>query len=200
MNSVNIKWNKATLFQRTQKLLRALGDVGKDDWLKSDLGKFTRDVVYKRVKSGKGVNSDKTPFLITKSVSLKPLSKSYRRYRQTGIVEFVAKKWYGRIYEKVNVKFHTGVPALGPFGRPGKSNLTFSGQMLQSMSWDVTKSGFIVLIPETRRREGKLTNAQLARYLAKKGRPFMNLTSGESRIVKSRMKKQIQQKLKKLLR
>lgn len=183
-------------------LLSALGQIQKDAFFKADLAKFTRDMVYKRVKSGKGVSSDKTKFFRTTAKQLKPLSKRYKKWRQTGIVEFEAKKWYGGIYERVQVSFMTkgGAPALGEFGRPGKSNLTLSGELLNSMSYDVTKTGFLVIIPETRRRTGKITNAQLAKYLSKQGRPFMNLTAGESRILKSRMKKQVQKKLRQLLK
>lgn len=198
----NIRWNQAKLFSKAKRLFSTLGDIAADDFLKRDLAQFTRSMIYKRVKSGKGVNSTKTPFALTRSERLKPLSKGYRRYRSTGIVEFEAKRYFkkgGQFYEKVNVKINVGRPALGEYGSPGKSNLTLSGQLLNSMTFNISKFGFSIIIPETKRRGSEITNAKLARYV-QKDRPFMNLTSGEIRIVKSRMKLQIQKRLKKLLK
>lgn len=196
--TVEVKWNKATLFQKTRKILNKLGDIAGDEYLKRDLAEFTRSMLYKRIKAGKGVSSDRTPMILTNMVTLKPLSKQYKRYRATGFVTFMAKKYYGRLYEKVEVNFNVGVPALGEFGKASKSNLTFSGQMLSSMTFNIRKYGFTVYIPNTLRRGSKITNAQLAQYVSQNGRPFMNLTAGESRIVKSRMRTQIQKRLRKL--
>lgn len=197
---MTVKWDQASLFRKTQRLLSSLGDIAGDSFLKRDLASFTRDMLYKRIKSGKGVTSDRTPFASTSAVQLKPLSKNYKRYRRTGYATFTAKKYYGRIYEQVNVEFYVGKPALGEFGRADKSNLTLSGQLLRSMQFDIKKFGFVILIPETARRGSKITNAKLARYLSENGRPFMNLTAGEIRVVKSRMAKQIQKRLKSLLK
>lgn len=197
---ITIKWKKGKPFKGITDVLSALNKVTQDNDLKIDLAKFTKDMVWKRVKSGKGVDSDKRPFLITKAVRLKPLSKGYKRYRRTGIVEFKAKKYYKSLYEVVDVKINVGKPALGEFGAPDRSNLTLSGQLLDSMTFDIKKLGFVVLIPATKRRGESITNSQLAKYLSRAGRPFMSLTAGESRILKSRMKIQIQKKLRKLLR
>ena len=200
MSEVRIKWNQATLLAKASRLFKSLGDIAADDFLKRDLAELTRSIVYKRVKSGKGVNSDTRPFALTSAKRLTPLSSQYKKYRRSGIVEFEARKNYGNVFERVQVKINVGIPALGEFGSPTKSNLTFTGQMLSSMTFDIKKFGFIVFIPETRRRGEKITNAQLARYVSENGRPFMNLTAGEIRIVKSRMRKQIQKRLRKLLR
>lgn len=191
---------KKTPFKEISRRLSALKEVVNDNSLKMDLAKFTRDLVYKRVKSGKGVNSDRRASAVTSHQKLKPLSKGYKRWRATGWVSFKAKKYYGSVYEVVDVNFYVGIPALGEFGAPNRSNLTLTGQMLGSMQFDIKKYGFVVLIPETRRREGGLTNAQLARHHSNNGRPFMALTSGESRIIKSKMKKEIQKRLRSVLR
>lgn len=208
--TVRLKFDQAKLFKKAQMLFKSLGDVAADDFLKRDLAILTKNILYKRIKSGKGVNSDKSPFLLTRAVSLKPLSKQYKNFRRTGIVSFMAKRYHYASkkslgFEVVKVEFQlgylgSGAPNLGPFGRAGKSNLTMSGQMLESIQFDIKKYGYVILIPETKRREGKLTNAQVARFVAKQGRPFMNLTAGEIRIVKSRMREQIRKRLKKLLR
>ena len=207
MTGVTLKWKQANIFQKTQKLFNSLGEVAGDNFLKQDLARFTRDMVYKRVKSGKGVSSDKVAIGRAQPIRFKPLSKNYKYFRQSGIARFQAKRYHynsktGRKlgYEMVEVKIKVGQPALGEYGSPNKSNLTLSGQMLNSMSFDIKKFGFVVMIPETARRGAKFTNAQLARWVSKAGRPFMNLTAGEERIVKSRMRKTIQRQLRKLLK
>jgi hypothetical protein len=198
--TASVRWNQATLFKKVEKIFQGLQKVAGDDFLKRDLARLTKDIIFKRVKSGKGVSSDKSPVGFARPVQLKPLSKGYKRYRRTGWVSFKAKKWYGGIYEEVDVDFYAGKPALGEFARPDKSNLTFSGQLLRSLTFEVKKYGFMVYIPETVRRGSKITNAQLARYLSKQGRPFMNLTAGELRIVKSRMRQQIRKALKRVIK
>lgn len=205
--SASVKFNQQSLFTKAYRLLRTLGEISKDDYLKRDLAQFTKDMLYKRVKSGKGVNSDRSAFEVTSHQRLRPLSKNYKRYRRTGIVEFEAFRHHynsakGRHLggEKVKVSINVGKPALGEFGTPEKSNLTFTGQLLASISINIKKFGFTIYIPETKRRGENITNAQLARYVSQNGRPFMNLTAGEIRIVKSRMKKTIQKSLKRLLK
>lgn len=189
--------------ENIKKRIKAIGAINNDSSLKAEMARFTRDMVYKRVKSGKGVNADNKPVRATSHQKLKKLSKNYVTFRKTGYVNFRAKKYFkkgGSFYEWVDVKFYVGQPALGEFGAPARSNLTFTGQMLKSMTFDTTKRGFVVLIPATRRREGKLTNSQLAIYLSQGGRPFMALTAGESRILKSNLKKAIQKRMRKLIR
>lgn len=195
--SASVKFNQQSLFTKAYRLLRTLGEISKDDYLKRDLAQFTKDMLYKRVKSGKGVNSDRSAFEVTSHQRLRPLSKNYKRYRRTGIVEFEATNKKGK---KVKASINVGKPALGEFGTPEKSNLTFTGQLLASISINIKKFGFTIYIPETKRRGENITNAQLARYVSQNGRPFMNLTAGEIRIVKSRMKKTIQKSLKRLLK
>ena len=186
-----------------RKRLEALRTVVNDADLKRDLAKSTRDMVYKRVKAGRGVNSDRRSIKATSHKRLKPLSKPYVRFRRTGWVSFKAKQYFkkgGTFYEVKDVNFYVGIPALGEFGAPARSNLTLSGEMLKSMQFEIKKFGFTILIPETKRRGGSLTNAQLARYHSESGRPFMALTSGESRIIQSRMKSQVQKRIRPLLR
>lgn len=198
--TASLKWNKASLFQKTKRLFAALGDISRDDFLKRDLAQLTKEIIYKRVKSGKGVSSDSSPFIVTRFQRLSPLSANYKAYRRAGRVQFTAMVKRRGGMKKVKVSFQTrNFPGLGEFASPTKSNLTFTGQMLNSMTFDIKRLGFTILIPETRRREGKATNAQVARWVSQAGRPFMNLTAGEHRIVKSRMKKILQRELKRLL-
>lgn len=69
----------------------------------------------------------------------------------------------------------------------GKSNLTFSGQLMRSMGVRKIRRGSVVIGPSRKVRkkifvgEKRLTNEKLAEYLANKGRPFNYLTKPELR-------------------
>ena len=76
--TASIKWDQASLFRKARRLFKALGDVSADVNLKRDLAQLTKDIVYKRVKSGKGVASDRVSIGLTRAVQLKPLSKGYK--------------------------------------------------------------------------------------------------------------------------
>ena len=122
-----------------------------------ELAKEAAELVYKRVKSGKGVDSDTSDSPSGKS--LKPLSFRYKKFRE---------KYDGQ---------------TGPFFSVGKSNLTLTGQMLGAMKWKITKLGFEIYIAKTSRNDSDSTNAEIAEYVAKQGRPFLALTVKEQRII-----------------
>lgn len=63
---------------------------------------------------------------------------------------------------------------------PGKSNLTFSGQLLRSLVV-IAKKGQVTIRANNRRRKEGFTNNQLAEFVSEQGRPFMGLTVGELR-------------------
>lgn len=67
---------------------------------------------------------------------------------------------------------------LDPTTKAGTSNLTFSGQMLRSMTVKSVSNSVVTFGPNDRRRKGGLTNAALAEIL-KVNRPFNNLSAKE---------------------
>lgn len=71
---------------------------------------------------------------------------------------------------------------LSPLTKPKKSNLTLSGQLLDSMKIKSLKARSAVIGPSGNRSgrfAGDLNNEELATVLAKKGRTFNNLTIPE---------------------
>lgn len=64
---------------------------------------------------------------------------------------------------------------LSPTTGPRKSNLTFTGQMLESVKVIKPKDGRIVIGPKGYRTDGK-TNEKIAGYQVDQGRVFMNLS------------------------
>lgn len=148
-----------------------------DKELLRDIADMTRQIIYDRVKIGKGIDSEENPSNLR---SLKPLSRRYVEYR---------KKIVGK---------------LGRFGSPGRSNLTLTGQMLESMVGKANKKGIIISIPKTRRRklrpsDQSLTNDDVYEFV-RKLRPFLALSKGETRIIEQEHLKRAERILKQKLK
>ena len=127
------------------------------------LAKKARDIIYKRTKSGRGV-TDVGPR--AQPARLARLSTPYvERRKKTGVA--------------------------GPFGSPGKSNLTYSGQMLESIRVQANARGFRVEIPNTRRANSNLTNSRVAQYVQDNGRPFFALTQDEIQILVREIEREV---------
>ena len=109
------------------------------------------DVIQRRTRSGKGV---KRPGGST--FRLKPLSKNYIKFR------------------RANASRLSGLTS------PGKSNLTFTGQLLYSLGLKKA-SKRIVIEPQGTRVDGK-SNAEVARHVSKV-RPFLALSKDEQAFV-----------------
>lgn len=163
---------KTTIFLR-DKLI--------DNKLTNDIGKFARDRIYSFTKSGKS--------LVT-GAALKTLSTGYKKYRSK--------------FEKANPG------SVGKVFRPGKSNLTFTGQMLDALSYTARpiKKLIEVFVESTARqplpsvKKGKPTindpksNAEVAREVSKKGRPFVGLDATGVKRIKQMIINDLRRKLK----
>lgn len=108
----------------------------------ADVGKFTVDLIVKRTRLGYGVSKN-----FSEKQKLAALSKKYILTRRD-------------------------FPRLSPTTTPRKSNLTRTGQMLESLKFKYTGPGAISIEPTGTRDDGR-TNAQIAQYNAEggKGRP-----------------------------
>lgn len=103
-----------------------------------DVGVFARDLIVKRTRLGYGVEKD-----FDSKQKLAKLSSKYVKRR----------------------KMFNGLSA---YTTPNKSNLTLTGQMLDSII-SVTKDKIIEIKPSGRRDDGK-RNADIARYAEEGGR------------------------------
>lgn len=188
--------------------LEKLGKIINSKSVNDRLARKCREIIYRRVKAGYGVNRDNLPAESTNQVKLKPLSKSYIAYRE-GKVQFFRGK-DGHIYP-VDLKgyarkniggkkaYQAFAPQLGPFGSPRKSNATFSGEMMESIFMRSTDEGFQLLIAtRTRKDNPRLTNKRVSEYYSK-DRPFFALTAGEVRILTRELESIIKQYIEKNL-
>jgi len=118
------------------------------------VGKKAKDVIRKRVKSGYGVNNSASSKAVRQK--LKPLSPGYIKSRRRIV--------------------------LGEFGKPSRSNLTLTGEMLNSILVKVfAVKGVVLEVNRKTRRDGN-TNAEIAAFTSI-DRPWFNLTIPEQRII-----------------
>jgi len=141
------------------------------------LGERGADILYKRVKSGYGVSNDKKQF--PKRDKLDGLEDStIRQRRERGV--------------------------SGKFGSPGRSNLTDTGQLLESFEVTGKQGQFNIDIPNTKRQKRggekkSRTNAEVAEHVSDNGRPFFALTKAEQQILAKEVKDTIRSKLRGLI-
>lgn len=129
---------------------------------KNKLGEEITSMIYKRTKSGKSLSAKEGGG----TSPLKPLSVGYKKFR---------KKYKDYL--------------LGEYASVNKSNLTFSGQMLDALKYKLQGDKIVVYIDNTTRkptipgRKEKIpTNSGVAEDVSKK-RPFLGITEGETRII-----------------
>lgn len=115
----------------------------------TSVGNFVIDLIVKRTRLGYGVSRQ-----FGAKTSLKPLSMGYRAFR-------------------------TRNPALSPTTSAGKSNLTFSGQMLDSVKIIRAQNGKVSFGPTGGRQDSSLTNLQVAAIQERQGRIFNRVSQLE---------------------
>ncbi len=138
----------------------------------NDLGKF-----FKGLKSATqtAVNKKAMDFLAKSAITI-IVKRTRLGYgvKKDGGARFALSsiKWTDR-YAKLRKSY-----PLDSTTRPGKHNLTLTGQMLRSVRvLETTKDG-VVIGPQGLRDDGK-TNEDIAKWNAKRGRVFMNLSQNE---------------------
>lgn len=78
----------------------------------------------------------------------------------------------------------------------GKSNLTFSGQLLNSLTIISANVKNVVIGAVGSRRDSKANNAEVAGYVAEQGRKFLNLSNVEKKRLADQIKRDVIQALK----
>lgn len=151
------------------------------------LAKIAKDIVVKRSRLGFGVR-----FPEGKRSRFDKLSSSYVAQRKNQVRFYTDERGQLRKIPKPTgkakknqgsrggtFKFPEGSrhPDLSKTTSPGKSNITFTGQLLKSLKSRVS-SGRITIGPSGTRKDGK-TNQQIVAFLNDQGRIFLNLSDNE---------------------
>lgn len=159
---------------RTKELARAITEVMPSILDPDNMRKYAQmgaDMVRLRTRLGSGVardGADKAP--------LKPLAESTKARRE-------AMQASGR---------------LSSLTSPGKSNLTATGQMLESITVTEVRYGAASVGPSGSRDDGK-SNAEVAEHVTDAGRPFNNLSRVETKRLLDAVRRDIRNAAKKLL-
>lgn len=170
---------KVKNLDRVFRKLSSVLDVANRKDVLTNLGQFASDRIVNTTKSGKSLVTD------SKILGLKNLTIKIR-------------KWWK---EK-------GKP-VGRLFSPRRSNLTMTGQMLDAVQFKVIeaeKKVNIFVAPTSRPIEGptlrgqrpeRLTNEQVARKVAKDGRPFMGMDDLGKRRMIEQVRRTVREEIKK---
>lgn len=178
------KNNSDEVYSRIEKKIEdARLNVFKKSRLKK-IADFAANLIKKRTRLGYG-SEDR------KKGKLKKLSESYKQQR-AGKVAFARGK-YGQTYSyKPEEK-----PKLSTATTPAKSNLTNSGQMLDSIKGRSPADGYIQIYMDSKRNDG-LTNQEV-REFSEKDRPFFELTEAERKQISREVREELRIEFKKSL-
>lgn len=139
---------KVNMRQFEQDMAKVFKELEKPE-LMQEIGDAAAERLVKRTRLGKGVAENGA-----EAQPLKPLSDGYKDSR---------KKNRG---------------GLSPLTTPGKSNLTRTSQMLNSIKALRPSRGKVLITPTGSRSESDLTNEEVAGYVSR-DRPFLNLSKAE---------------------
>lgn len=132
-----------------------------------------------RTQLGFGVGSN------GKQITLKRLSDSYRAQRRGDIAFFTTASGVVIPYFPVNP------PRLSSKTSPYKSNLTKTGEMLESLTGRVKNNQILVNVTGLRKDGSGLTNKEVKDFVEDGGRRFLSLTSGERKELAREIKNRI---------
>lgn len=134
-----------------------------------EVGETAVEMLRTRTRLGYGVRQTRG-----KREKLKPLADSTKRVR-AGKLAFFKQRGVTVPYEP---DLEENKAKLHPLTRPAKSNLTMTGQMLDSFKVISVTNGKVIIGPSGSRKDG-LTNEQVAEFAEEMGRPFAYITDIE---------------------
>lgn len=148
--------------------------------LLTKLGQFAVERIFNTTKLGFSMAGGEKH-------KLKPLSEGYRRYRAK----------------------YQAVHPVGSFFSPSRSNLTFTGQMLDALTFKINQSKrlFEVFVKDSARdpvmpislrkqkEPPRMSNAEVAAEVADNGRPFIGLDTQATNRMRNEIIKDLRRKL-----
>lgn len=136
-------------FQKVQDRLQAAYKEAASPAVQMPIAEFALSLIVKRTRLGYGVRNN-----FGEKERLPQHSKRYIQVRKDS-------------------------PHLSETTSPTKSNLTFTGELLESVRVIKARDGKIVISPDGVRSDGRLTNLKLARILESKNRVFNRISELE---------------------
>ncbi len=133
-------------------------------------------MIYARTKTGKGLSEDVRSLDKKGAPSLKELDKLSKPY--------IAYRLKNR-------------GLLGSFAAPDRSNLTFKGELLEAVTANIVNGRAVVEIANVKHHSG-MNMRKLADKVSIEGRPFFGLSSTESKIFESFIKRKLRDRIRSL--
>jgi hypothetical protein len=170
----------------------------RDNKLLNELALYLKERVYSFTKRGKS--------LVTGD-SLKPLSPGYVKWRRklgSAKQKNPSKRRFDGFHTqhrlaifKKKKKRGTNIQT-GDFFSAARSNLTLTGQMLDALTTDVdtTIGQFKVTVKDNNRKDGEKTNLEVAKEVAKNGRPFLGVDAKGIDVMRRKVIADLRRKLK----
>lgn len=149
-----------------KRKLSNIEQLVREKGFRKDLADLGRRIIFTRTKLGKGVKKNAKA-----PTKLKKLSPDYKAFRQV-------------------------FKPIGSLGTPNKSNLTYTGEMLDSLKSETTLRGFRVFIPKSKRKDGE-TNSEVAKSVSRQ-RPFLRFAQTEMRQLENFINDEFERRLEKL--
>jgi hypothetical protein len=154
-------------------------------------GQLAADMIKLRTRLGSGVAKDGS-----EKQKLKPLSKTYIEVRK-GNLAFKTSPSTGKpIPFKPDA--NGAKMTLSNQTSPSKSNLTRSGQLLDSEGVTSVGYGTVSVGPSGQRTDRK-SNEDVAKYVTDAGRPFNHLSKTELKRLQEAVKKELRDRIKRVL-
>lgn len=135
--------------------------------LDRELAQDTANQIKVRTQLGFGVDEN------GKQIKLKPLSESTRAQRRGDVV------FYTDVFGRLRTFEPDSPPRLSSKTSPAKSNLTRSGEMLESLTGEAKNNQILINVKGLRKDGSGLTNEEVKDFVEAQGREFLKLTSGE---------------------
>jgi hypothetical protein len=119
---------------------------------------------------------------------LKPLKDSYKKQRANKVRFWTDPQ--GRVRSREIENGGGRHPELSSETTPSKSNLTFTGQMIDSVEGRATGNGKGVISVTGTRNDG-MRNSEVAQYVTDAGRPFISLSNIEIKRIVDMLRRSI---------
>jgi hypothetical protein len=163
-------------FKELAEAMKSMVDSGVQATEMRLIGEFVKKDVRTRTKLGYGVKNSGEP-----RQALKSLSEKYavaRKASKEGLVRFETRSGE-------QVEFRANIDPIDKSTTPKKSNLTFTGQMLDAIDIvNITGKSVTISVKDSNRHDKRAqrqpdktpNNNLVAQYVTEAGRPFMNLS------------------------
>lgn len=154
-----------------------------------EVGEMAVERIVRRTRTGRGLQETERG---AKPKELDELSDLYVKYRE-GSVDIWTNERGKVVVKNRKTKIDRG---LSSNTRPAKSNLTFTGQLLDSLISKV--KGFKVIIELMENRNDGVKNKDIVKWQKEQGRHFFELSDKEVRGLQKEIKKDLIKRIKRI--